>query len=114
MATLAKLENCEETCHNKSTGFIYYVSLTGVTGTRKKLAKDIFANVKKIKRFTKKPVCVGFGVSSPVQAKRIASIADGIIVGSAVIKIIEKNIGKGDLVKKVGRFAASIARGIKE
>ncbi len=99
---------------HKSTGFIYYVSLTGVTGTRKKLAKDIFANVKKIKRFTKKPVCVGFGVSNPVQAKRISSFADGIIVGSAIIKIIEKNIGKRDLVKKVGRFAASIARGIKE
>ena len=105
-------ERLKEIAH-KSTGFIYYVSLTGVTGARKKLAKDIFVNVKKIKHFTKKPVCVGFGVSNPTQAKRIASIADGIIVGSAVIKIIEKNIGKPGLVKKVGRFAASMARGIK-
>lgn len=97
----------------KSKGFIYYVSLTGVTGARRGLSKDIFANVKKIKQFTDKPVCVGFGVSSPSQARRISSIADGVIVGSAIIKIIEKNIGKSSLVRDVSRFADSIGRAIK-
>lgn len=97
----------------KSGGFIYYVSLTGVTGARKDLAKDISANVKKIKRLTKKPVCVGFGVSGPAQAKKITSSADAVIVGSAVIKIIEKNIGKKNLVRAVGRFVRSLAKALK-
>lgn len=97
-----------------SMGFIYYVSLTGVTGAREKLAEDIFANVKRIKHFTEKPVCVGFGVSSPKQAGKISSFADGVIVGSAVIRIIEKNTGKRDLVKKVGHFANLISKGIKK
>jgi len=92
----------------KSTGFIYYVSLTGVTGARKKLPKDIISQVKKIKRISKKPVCVGFGISSEKQIREISKIADGAIVGSAVIKVIEKNIGKSDLVKKVSNFVARL------
>jgi len=97
----------------KSQGFIYYVSLTGVTGARKALSQDIFNNVKRLKQMTKKPVCVGFGVSNPAQAKKIALVADGVISGSALIKIIENNIGKNDLVKKVGQFAHSLSKAIK-
>ena len=95
-----------------SRGFIYYVSLTGVTGARKRPPADIVENVKHIKRLTKKPVCVGFGVSSPAQAKRISRLADGVIVGSAVIKVIEKNLGKKDMAGKVGRFARGLARAV--
>ena len=96
----------------KSKGFIYYVSLTGVTGARKKLPQDIVKNVKSLKRITKKPVCIGFGISNPEQARKLARLADGVIVGSAVIKIIEKNIGKKDLHKKVSAFVKSLARAI--
>lgn len=97
-----------------SGGFIYYVSLKGVTGARKSLSTNIKANVKKIKRFTDKPVCVGFGVSNSRQAKEISKYADGVIVGSAVIKVLEKNLGKKDLVEKVGQFAKSISRALKK
>ena len=88
-----------------SRGFIYYVSLTGVTGAREKLPIDLIRNLKMIKKYTDKPVCVGFGVSKPTQVTEIFRIADGVIVGSAVIKKIQENLGKPDLVKSVGRFA---------
>lgn len=92
-----------------ASGFIYYVSLTGTTGVRKKLPKEISASLRKIKMITKKPVCVGFGISSPEQVRSISRLADGIIVGSAIVNIIEKHRGKKDLVKKVGRFVRSLA-----
>ncbi len=58
------------------------------------------------------PVCVGFGVSTPEQVKEIQKFADGAIVGSAIIKVIEKNIGKKDLVKKVGRFVRTLTSAV--
>ena len=97
----------------KSSGFIYYVSLTGVTGARRKLPPEITDKVKKIKRLTKKPVCVGFGISTPKQAGAIAKIADGVIVGSAIIKMIEKNIKHKNLVEKTGKFVNTLAGSIK-
>lgn len=95
-----------------STGFIYYVSLAGVTGARKKLPQEIKGVVRRIKSFTAKPVCVGFGVSGPQQAKEIARIADGVIVGSAVISVIQKNAAKLDLVKKAARFVKGLSNAI--
>ena len=89
---------------NASTGFIYYVSLTGTTGARKELPKDLSASLRLIKRSTNKPVCVGFGISRPDQVKAISRLADGVIVGSAIIKTIEKNIGRQKLVENVGKF----------
>lgn len=88
-----------------STGFIYYVSLTGVTGARNTLPPDLAENIKTIYRYTKKPVCVGFGISRQEHIQEVFKIADGAIVGSAVIKIIKENIGKRNLVEKVGKFA---------
>ncbi|MFH1753357.1 MAG: tryptophan synthase subunit alpha, partial [Candidatus Omnitrophota bacterium] len=97
-----------------SRGFVYYVSLTGVTGARKKLSPEVASNVKRIKKATNKPICVGFGVSTPSQAKTIARIADGVIVGSAIIKVIEKNLKKRDLAVKVSSFVRPIAKAVKE
>ena len=97
-----------------STGFIYYVSLTGVTGARKSLPQDIAEHIKKIKRVTDKPVCVGFGVSNREQAAKMARIADGVIVGSAVIKIIENNVGDGSYLKKVAEFISSLKKAISK
>ena len=91
-----------------SNGFIYYVSLTGVTGIRRKLHDEIKSRVGLIKRFTKKPICVGFGVSNRAQVKEISKFADGIIVGSAIVKRIQGNIAKKDLVQKVGRFVRNL------
>lgn len=98
-------------CKN-STGFIYYVSLTGVTGTREGLSKDIKGMVKKIKGHTKNPVAVGFGISRPEQAREISSWADGVIVGSAIVKVIEENIGKKTMPKKVHDFVKSLKDGM--
>ncbi len=91
-----------------SRGFIYYVSLTGVTGPRQNLPNDLTSNIKAIKKLTDKPVCVGFGVSGAEQVKAIYKIADGVIVGSAIIKKIKENKDKPDLVKRVGRFVSSL------
>ncbi|MBU1888254.1 MAG: tryptophan synthase subunit alpha, partial [Candidatus Omnitrophica bacterium] len=70
---------------------------------------EISNNLRLIKRMTRKPVCVGFGISSAEQVARISMAADGVIVGSAIVKVIEKNIGKKDLVKKVGSFVKTLS-----
>lgn len=89
-------------------GFIYYVSLTGVTGVRKNLPGDLVANLKLIKKYTAKPLCVGFGISHAKQVKQIERIADGVIVGSAIIQKIKENIGRPDLVKRVSSFVVGL------
>ncbi len=91
-----------------SRGFIYYVSLTGVTGPRRKLPSDLKSSIERIKKYTSKPICVGFGVSSRTQVKQIYSIADGVIVGSAIVKKLKDNIGKNDIVTKVAGFVKDL------
>ena len=93
-----------------STGFIYYVSLTGVTGERKSLPNTIVKNVRLVKSMTKTPVCVGFGVSTSQHVKSISTFSDGVIVGSAIVKEIQKNAGKKDLVKNVTQFVRRLTR----
>ncbi len=96
-----------------STGFIYYVSLIGVTGARRKLPPEIASNVRRIKSMTRKPVAVGFGISRAAQARDIARIADGVIVGSAIVKIIADNQKNHEaLVSKISNFAKSMAGAI--
>jgi tryptophan synthase alpha chain len=95
---------------NRSSGFIYYVSLTGITGARAKLPAELISRVRIIKKHTNKPVCVGFGVSTPEQVRRIGKAADGVIVGSAMVKLIEKHAGKNDLIDVVGRYVKKLSR----
>lgn len=95
-----------------SRGFIYYVSLTGVTGARDILPSHISRNIKKIKRVTGKPVCVGFGVSNERQAQNISRVADGVIIGSAIVNIIRKYEKKRSLDKTVGKFASRLAKAV--
>lgn len=92
-----------------SRGFIYYVSLTGVTGARATLPADIVPKVRTIKSLTDKPVAVGFGVSNASQAARVARVADGVIVGSAIVKIVAE---KNAIIPRVARFAEKIAKAI--
>jgi tryptophan synthase, alpha subunit len=95
---------------NHSTGFIYYVSLTGVTGSRAKLPVEVASKVRFIKSMTKKPVAVGFGISSARQAGDIAKCADGVIVGSAIVKLIADNRNNSKaLLSKVSNFSKKIA-----
>ena len=94
-----------------SRGFIYYVSLTGVTGVRRALPQGLLLQLKNIKRVTAKPVCVGFGVSNVAQIARINKVADGVIIGSAIIKKIKENLSQPDLVKRVVSFIQSLKEG---
>jgi tryptophan synthase alpha chain len=91
-----------------ANGFIYYVSLTGVTGPRQHLPPDLIKNLKTIKRYTDKPLCVGFGVSSRSQVEQIYKVADGVIVGSAIVKTIKENIGSPNLIKGVANFVETV------
>lgn len=75
----------------RSKGFIYLVSLTGVTGARDMLPPELEDFVKRVRTKSKQPLCVGFGVSTSEHAKRVASIADGVIVGSRIIQLIEED-----------------------
>lgn len=96
-----------------SRGFIYHVSITGVTGVRKTLPEDLEQSVMQIKETTQKPVAVGFGISTPEQVQRISHFADGIVVGSAIVKIIEENLGHPNLITKVGDFISSLTHAFK-
>lgn len=96
----------------KASGFIYYVSVTGVTGVRTSLDSHIEEYVAKVKKLTDLPVGVGFGISTPGQASKVAKWADAVIVGSAIVKIIEENLNSPDMVKKVGQFVRSLKKGI--
>jgi tryptophan synthase alpha chain len=96
-----------------SKGFLYYVSVTGVTGTRGKLPDDLEAAIRQIKKYSQKPVAVGFGISTPEQVKEVGRFADGVIVGSAIVKVIEENLKQPDMVIRVGGFVASLAEALK-
>ncbi len=96
-----------------SQGFIYYVSLTGVTGSAMANQKGITESINKIKAITDKPVCVGFGISTPDQAAQVAmGGADGVIVGSAIVKLVEQHAGSSDLVQKASAFVRALKEGI--
>jgi len=99
----------------ESDGVIYYVSRTGITGVRKTLAKDIRRKVTQIRKVTCKPIVVGFGISNPKHVRMIADMAaDGVVVGSAIIDVIERNLGRKDLVKRTGDFVQGLVRAAKE
>lgn len=97
--------------NRNSSGFIYYVSVTGVTGTRASLPGQVSSQARALRRLANKPVAIGFGVSNHAQVKELAADFDGVIVGSAIVNIIEQNLGKKDLVAKVGKFVSALKRG---
>ncbi len=92
----------------RSRGFIYVVSLTGVTGVRDAISPDLVKQLRALRRITTRPICVGFGISTPEHVSAIAPYADGVIVGSAVVRLVERHAGTPQLVEEVGRFIASL------
>jgi len=87
---------------SKSNHFVYLVSTTGVTGKRKQLPKGLGEFVKKVKKETAKPVLVGFGISNEVQAQSISSYADGVIIGSAFVEKVHKDLSEAmDFIAKI-------------
>ncbi len=95
----------------KAAGFIYAVSLTGVTGARTKLPEYLTEFVKNIKSKTDVPVAVGFGISQPAQAGEVANYADGVIVGSAIIDVIE-NSKPEEAMEKVRDFGEQLVSAV--
>ena len=93
-----------------STGFVYCVSRTGVTGVRPELPPDLSQLVSTIKRQTDKPVGVGFGISTPDHVRAVTQQADAAIVGSAVVRVIERAGSDGDLLPAVAEFVRSLRR----
>jgi tryptophan synthase alpha chain len=80
-----------DTIVERSRGFIYLVSLTGVTGARDTLPPELGNFIKKVKQKARQPLCVGFGISTPEQARNVATDADGVIVGSRILQLIEED-----------------------
>ncbi|QHQ36183.1 tryptophan synthase subunit alpha [Algicella marina] len=92
---------------SNTSGFVYYVSITGITGAAEASAEAVAPEVARIKAQTDLPVCVGFGIKTPERAKAIASIADGSVVGSAIVSMI----GAGESPADVLAFVKSLADG---
>ena len=97
---------------NSTSGFLYCVSSVGITGERDSLPTTLAEHVRRLKSATDLPVCVGFGVSRPDQAAQVAAVADGVIVGSALVRCI-RDASSGDAVKQASTFAASLAEAIR-
>ena len=89
-------------------GFIYVVSVTGVTGERKSLPPELDAQIRTLRLVTTKPVCVGFGVSTPEQVASVGRLADGVLVGSAIVRLVERHTGEAGLGEEVAKFIASL------
>ena len=84
-----------------STGFVYYVSRTGVTGVREQLAPELLGEAKRLRRRLDLPLAVGFGISTPEQVKAVAGVADGVVVGSALVRQVEDNADSPNLAEIV-------------
>lgn len=92
----------------ESTGFIYCLSHIGITGAREKLEHGLRPFLEKVRRITDKPFVVGFGISRPEHVRIVDKWADGVVVGSAIIDVVRRNLGKKNLVKKVGDYVTEL------
>ena len=98
----------------RATGFIYYISREGVTGMQEKVAANVADMTAKLRQHTDLPIAVGFGVSNPEQAKRVASCADAVVVGSAVVNQIAQHGKSPELVIRVSNFVRALVKAVEE
>jgi len=96
-----------------SSGFLYYVSVTGITGASLSDLAQIEKRVSAIKKRSRLPVAVGFGISTPEQAQALGRVADGIVVGSAIVRLIERYGQSPELISAVKQFVRSLKAGLK-
>jgi tryptophan synthase alpha chain len=98
-----------------STGFLYYVSIAGITGERREIPPELVENVGWLRKQTPLPICIGFGISTPEHVKTLAPVADGLIVGSGVVRRIAAASEKphADVLKDVGEYVASLVAALK-
>ncbi|MBS91905.1 MAG: tryptophan synthase subunit alpha [Rickettsiales bacterium] len=97
-----------------SKGFLYYISIMGITGTKKPSIDSVKVSVNKIKKITDLPIIVGFGINDPEQISQINTFADGCVVGSAIVKLIEENLvkkkNKTTVTKKINDFLIKLKK----
>jgi tryptophan synthase alpha chain len=91
-----------------SSGFVYLVSRTGVTGEQQSLAASAATLAERMRQLTELPIALGFGVSTPAQVAEVAKLADGVVVGSAIVKFIEANAASPELPKKLEEFTRQL------
>ena len=97
-----------------AAGFIYYIAVRGITGEREALPQDLVQNIRALKALTEVPVAVGFGISKPAHARAVAQVADGVIVGSALVRRIHEASEQGeDRVNAAVGFIREMARAVK-
>jgi tryptophan synthase alpha chain len=93
-------------------GFLYYVSREGVTGAQQSIATSLPAKVSELRKLSKLPIAIGFGISNANQAHEVAKNADAIVVGSAIVDLIAKHGDKSEMIEKVSAFATEIAKSL--
>jgi tryptophan synthase alpha chain len=96
-----------------ASGFLYFVSVTGVTGARRALPQDLAARVAEVRAASPVPVVVGFGVSTPAQAQEVARLADGVVVGSAIVARLAEKGSRAARAERVRRFVRSLKRAMR-
>ncbi|HEY5594866.1 MAG TPA: tryptophan synthase subunit alpha [Nitrospiria bacterium] len=96
----------------RTQGFLYYVSLTGITGASLKNVSEVKTRLSAIRRMTDKPIAVGFGVTTPDQARALSGMADGVIVGSAIVRLIEEHMDDSDLPAVVAAFVKQLKQAV--
>jgi tryptophan synthase alpha chain len=99
-----------------STGFLYYVSVTGITGERSELPAELVENVAWLREQTDLPICIGFGISRPDHVKTLAPVADGLIVGSAIVRRMADvtDATRATRLEEIGQFVASLVQTLRD
>jgi len=99
----------------QTTGFIYYVSVTGITGERNELPQDLVDNVAWLRRQTPLPICIGFGISRPEHVRMLSPVADGLIVGSAIVRRIAQAADKprDEVLAEIDHYVADLLAGME-
>ena len=102
---------------NNSAGFVYYIAIAGITGAGAAESKSVAQSLDRIRTYTDLPICVGFGVKTPDQCAAIAKFADGVVVGSAIVGVIDKfvssdNTSPEQCISAVHKFVHSLSRSI--
>jgi tryptophan synthase alpha chain len=95
-----------------TTGFIYYVSVAGITGERKSLPSELVETVGWLRTQTDLPICIGFGISGPDQVRQLAPVADGLIIGSAIVRRLAEAINRprAEVVREIGQFVGELVK----
>ena len=101
-----------KTITSHASGFLYYVTITGITGQKSANMQELKQSVKNIKKYTKLPIVAGFGIKNKLHVKEICKITDGVVVGSSIVKLIEKNLNKkNNILKAISSFVKELKKG---